>query len=328
MLANKPVLAWSLSARLAALVLLIGASFLTRGAVGQPPLRPIPAAPAPASGAAKPGDGAAGVQRNPFFEKRSPAGAAAEANTTATGGAPWRGPTAPRATLPPGAVPLAPPPSEKPAAQGTVNGPSPEEVARRVKQVEDAAELDEPTKAEALKRLAKARDCANLALAALAKAAEFQKQTQEAPEALANIKRQHAAEMPEPKPEVAPDATLVQLEQALSKAEADSKDARAELAKREAEIKLRDRKTEILKLSTEAAKTLEETRKQLAVGPPAGEPPLLTLAKRTELETRQASLESQLVAWKAEAQALDAMVELAPLRETSRSGKSFGMTSW
>jgi len=177
------------------------------------------------------------------------------------------------------------------------------------------APLEEPARAEVVKRLNAALEWLRSSEESRARIAQYEADIQQAPTLIEAAKVTLATTMPEPRVEAPPDASLQQLEQHLSQRELKLTEVKEKLEKREEETKRRtDRKAELVRLVDEARQRLEEARKQLAAAGSISEAAELAAARRAELEAREVSLESQLALFKIEVRRYEALLELLPLQ--------------
>jgi potassium-dependent mechanosensitive channel len=190
-----------------------------------------------------------------------------------------------------------------------------EAVQAKVKQIEEATDIDDAQRAKLLDLYKQTLDVLRGADEWTAKAAELDKARQEAPARLEEIRTELARPTPEPTPDVPPDASIQQLEQLLAQHEAELKALQTEATNLEEDRKLRaDRRTKIPEETIAARQKLEEVNDELASAPPADEPGRLTEARRTFLAARKKALEAELATYEKEVQSYDARVELQTAR--------------
>lgn len=190
-----------------------------------------------------------------------------------------------------------------------------EELARRIAQVQAATDLDEPSKAELVKRLQKVQEQLTQADDLAKKATQFSQDVKQSPQLITEAAERLAVPAAEAASGPAPDDELPKIEQHLTQVEAQLSATREELTKRDAELKRRnERKAELAKLIADSEKKLEELRPQRAAPGSADEKPSAKLVRQTELEAREIFFSRQLEAARAEVQRMDAFAKLAPLQ--------------
>jgi potassium efflux system protein len=275
-------------------------------AASPPPSAALPAAAAPASGV----PAAVADAAKPTASAELPPPAANETSAAAS-----QPPSAPPSQ------PAADPKPEQPPAERSLTRP---QVDEQIQVVRSATSIDDATKAELLKRYQAAIEWLTNAEEAASRTAQYEAEIKQAPELLQQVKQQLA--LPASAPQIAdsPGVKLKQMEQELSHAEAQLKDAGALLSKQEEALKRRgERKAELAKLVDEAKERIAELKKQLVAPPPRGEAELLTAARRMEYEARRQGINNQLSQLGAEAKRLDARAELLPLeRDLAKRDKA------
>lgn len=177
------------------------------------------------------------------------------------------------------------------------------------------------------------------AAASNAKAAEFQRLAQEAPEQLTQVRARLAAAGESPAPPAPPsteDMSLRQLELRLAELERELSDQRAVVQRLENEAANRnDRRTAIPRRLAETGAAVEQVNAEIAATPPADEPPALTLARRRLLLARREALsaerralEAELNCWNARAELLTATLDEARLVAQSRERSVESCARW
>lgn len=190
-----------------------------------------------------------------------------------------------------------------------------EALQERLKQAEAATGLADEVKAKVVEQYQQALGDLQHAAEWSKKAAEFEKLRRDAPSLLEAIRAELAQPPPEAKPEVPPDASLQQLEQALAEEEAKLKAARQDAAGLDEERTRRgDRRAKLPEQITRAKGQLAELGKQLAVTPPTGEPKESTQAKQAVLQARKLALEAEIDSCEKEVASYDARGELLTAR--------------
>ncbi|MCC6123448.1 MAG: mechanosensitive ion channel [Pirellulales bacterium] len=203
-------------------------------------------------------------------------------------------------------------PSEKAAEP---EGISAESVRTRIKQLDDAKDIEEAVKQ-------KIRDCYQQALPELeaiknraAKIANFEQaiatagdKLQETKIALAKLPAKSVVEKPD-------DLTLPQIDQLIGKKQSELDEARTQLTALEAEPKNRAaRRLELPKNTSETREQLNRVEEQLRSPAPEGEPPPLTAAQRVLLHGQRRAFVQKLLLYEKEIAAYEATVELLPLQ--------------
>ncbi|MDY0169708.1 MAG: mechanosensitive ion channel [Thermoguttaceae bacterium] len=188
-----------------------------------------------------------------------------------------------------------------------------EAIQAALRQVDEAADLDEPARAKARELYSHALEELELARTWRAKVERFTQMVALAPQELDQTRADLAA-MPAV-PELAiPGASLTELEQALSAKEIELTEQKASVAELESELRRRaGRRIEIPKLAGAAQERLAEVSRQLQAPLPA-EPPAVAAARRTKLLARREALEQELVSYERELRAYEVRSELLSLR--------------
>lgn len=197
-------------------------------------------------------------------------------------------------------------------------------VDRRLAEVQENADLDEPTKSELVKRYKAAHDWLRQASEAHQKIAAYQVDVKDAPRLLAEAKQQLAQPAATATITAPANATLVQIEQLAAEAEAKFQVAQESLAAIELELHNRSgRKTELAKTVEETKQRLEEVRNQLKVPLTSEEATPQAHARRIETGARVQALESQLALYKMEAARHEAFADVLPaMRDVAKREKN------
>jgi len=180
------------------------------------------------------------------------------------------------------------------------------EIEARRKQAEDAKGLGDDVKKKIADLYRLAAEHLAQAEQQAAQAAQWKAGVENLPASVAQLRRElETLQDAQPQPPL--DGPLSQLEQQLSAADLQLKELKAAQAKLETEPAARAaRRKELRGLLTSAPQRREELSQQLQAAPPADEPPLLSLARRTEMLARKALLEEQMPALRAELAKYDA----------------------
>jgi potassium-dependent mechanosensitive channel len=203
-------------------------------------------------------------------------------------------------------------PSEKAAEP---EGISSESVQTRIKQLDDAKDLEDLVKQ-------KIRDSYQQALPELeaiknraAKIANFEQAIATAAEKLVETKSALAKLPAKSVLEKQDELTLPQIDQLITKKQIELDETRTQLAALESEPKNRAaRRLEIPKKTSEAREQLNQVEEQLRASAPEGEPPALTAAHRALLHSQRRSLAQKLQLYEKEVAAYEATAELLPLQ--------------
>lgn len=180
-------------------------------------------------------------------------------------------------------------------------------IETRRKEAEEAGGLDDETKKRIAELYRQAADALKQSLGMQAQAKQFQADADNVRDRAGEIRKQ-IEDLKSRPPEPPPDASsLVHLEQELAKRDRRLADLKAEQTKLEAEPAQRaNRRKEIRSRLQTAQQRTDEVKRQLALPPPEGEPPLLSQAKRTELLARRMLLTEDTPALNAELALYDA----------------------
>jgi len=206
------------------------------------------------------------------------------------------------------------PPSSTPAA-GTPPVLTLAAVEQALKTAQESKELDEPARAELVKRYNSALELLREGEAAAGKTAAYEAELGQGAQLIQELKTRLSLATVDRAPRVAPDGTLSQLEQLLGEAELQLQTAREDLAQREDELKRRGERTaELTKLTAQTAERLQRAQERLALPPADHEVEALREARRIERTARVWSLERQAALLKSEARRYEALSELFPLR--------------
>ncbi|MGE5193628.1 MAG: mechanosensitive ion channel domain-containing protein [Deltaproteobacteria bacterium] len=200
---------------------------------------------------------------------------------------------------------------ERPAVELT-----PLTIQKRLKQVENAANLDEPVRKSLIEKYNAALEHLQSAEEHKEKAEELRKKTEAAPKELERLK----AELKDPPPAILPpakaDMGLTEMQEALAKAEKDYEALQKELAELENESAHRaDRRTEIPGLLESIRDQLEEIETQAGASPPGGvafDPQVV--AERVLLTARRRALEHELAVYEEELRHYELTVDLIEVR--------------
>jgi potassium efflux system protein len=186
------------------------------------------------------------------------------------------------------------------------------DIDAKIKEVNEATDLDEATKKEALERLKTATEWLKTAKEAADKLLQYQGEIQSMPNDLDKVKQALALPRGEPQFNVGVDTTLGQIEQASAEADERLKQAKELLAKKEETLKRRSaRKVDLPKLIPETDKAFEETKKTLTTA--RDNSSLVDTVRRLETEAKFGALEKQRAVLPLESKRIDTLAELAPL---------------
>lgn len=194
-------------------------------------------------------------------------------------------------------------------------GISAETLQTRLKQIDDAKDIEDAVKQKIRDYYEQARTELESIKNRSVKIAKFEQMTtsavndlQQSKSLLSGPASQSAAELPD-------DATLPQIDQLISKKQSELDEARTQLAALEAEPKNRAaRRLDIPKKTSEAREQLSQVEEQLRLAPPDGELPALASAHRTLLSCQRRSFTQKLQLHEKELAAYDATAELLPLQ--------------
>ena len=187
------------------------------------------------------------------------------------------------------------------------------DIDAKIKEVNEATDLDEGAKKEALERLKTATEWAKTAKETADKLVQYQAEIQSLPNDLRDVKQALALPRGEPQFNVGADTLLGQIEQAAAEADERLKQAKELLAKHEETLKRRSaRKIDLPKLIPETEKAVEETKKTLTTARDSSS--LVDTVRRMETEAKFAALEKQRTLFPLESKRIDTLAELAPLQ--------------
>jgi potassium-dependent mechanosensitive channel len=203
-------------------------------------------------------------------------------------------------------------PADKPAES---EGMSAETIQTRIKQIDDAKDIDDAVKQ-------KIRECYQQALPELeaiknraVKIANFEQMASSAATDLRQTKTLLAAPPEKPAAELPDDMPLTQVDQLITKKQSDLDAARAKLTAAEAEPNNRAaRRLDLPKKTSEAREQLNQLEEQLRAPPPEGESPALTTARRALMSCQRRNLANKVQSHEKELTAFDATAELLPLQ--------------
>jgi len=195
-----------------------------------------------------------------------------------------------------------------------------ERVQEALRRLDEAEGPDEATRTAAREQYQQALAELESAKGWAAKAERFARMAAVVPEELYQTKADLAALSGPPAPAI-PDVALAQLEQALSKKEADLGEMKGLLAELEAEPKRRAaRRLEIPKLTAAIRERLTEIDVQLRAAD-AADPSPVGEAGRAALLARHRALEQELACYENELRAYEMRSELLPLRRDLLAGR-------
>jgi potassium efflux system protein len=202
-------------------------------------------------------------------------------------------------------------PTDKPAES---EGISAETIQTRIKQIDDAKDIDDAVKQ-------KIRECYQQALPELeaiknraVKITNFEQMATSATD-LQQTKSLLAAPPDKPATELPDEMPLAQVDQLITKKQSELDAARAKLTAAEAEPNNRAaRRLDLPKKTNEAREQLNQVEEQLRTPPPEGESPALTSARRVLMHCQRRNLTQKIQAHEKELAAYDATAELLPLQ--------------
>jgi potassium-dependent mechanosensitive channel len=201
--------------------------------------------------------------------------------------------------------------SDKPPVENI----SAEVIQARLKQVEDARDLDDALKAKIRDYYQQAARELDSAQTWLSAAAHFEQMAASAAADLAATKSQLDKLPSQPALAIPADITLPQIDQLVSKKQSELDEHRSRLAESEAEPKRRaSRRADIPKLTSAAKDRIAHLDEQLQAPAAADEPAQLTGPRRALLLCQRRALECELQALEKEIAAYEATAELLPLR--------------
>ncbi len=183
---------------------------------------------------------------------------------------------------------------------------SAEVVETRRRQADSATDLDEATKKRIAELYAQALDSLNRAAGSAKRAETFKQETDNVQQRQREI-QQRIDELRGRTPTLPEALTLPDLEQELAKADRSLADLKQAQTQAENDLAGRaNRRKDIRSLLFSAPARLQEVGKQLESPTPADEPPLLTLARRTELQARRLAVDQEIPACQNELAKYDA----------------------
>lgn len=181
-----------------------------------------------------------------------------------------------------------------------------ETVEARRKQAESSADLDEPTKKRIAGLYAQASESMSRAAASAKRAEAFRQEADNVQQRQREV-QQRIDRLRGQTPTLPEALTLPDLEQELAKADRELSDLKQAQSQAESELATRaNRRKDVRSLLFSAPQRLQELDRQLAAPTPADEPPLLTLARRTELQARRLAVEQEIPACQNELAKYDA----------------------
>lgn len=187
------------------------------------------------------------------------------------------------------------------------------DIDAKVKEVTEAANLDEATRKEALERLKSATEWLKTAKEAAEKPQQYQADILAAPNDLQAAKQALANPRVEPQFSNIITQPLKEIETSAAESEERLKLAKETLTKKEETLKRRSaRRADLPKLIPETEKAYEEAKKAMAAAHDVTSP--LDMARRLETEARYLALERQRTLFPLESKRLDALAELTPLQ--------------
>jgi len=182
---------------------------------------------------------------------------------------------------------------EEPSPEKTL---TPETIDSRRKQAEASADLDEATKKRIAELYAEALESLNRAAESARRAETFKQEADSVQQRQREI-QQRIDELRGRTPTLPVSLTLPDLEQELAKADHTLTELKQAQGQAENELAARaNRRKDMRSLLFSAPQRLQEVERQLQSPTPADEPPLLTLARRTELQARRLAIEQEIPA--------------------------------
>ena len=186
-----------------------------------------------------------------------------------------------------------------------------ESIQARVKALDENKELDPAVKTRLTEVYSKTLEHLRAAAESVARSEQQAKLIREAPETLETLRAELAVPPSDKPPEVPADATLVQVQQMLSRVEIELTDAQKSLQTLQDEPKRRaDRRLEIPKLADANKLQIQELDKQLELKPSPDEPAELSVATKLLLEARKKAIATETAARQQELQLFEATGEL------------------
>ncbi len=193
--------------------------------------------------------------------------------------------------------------AEKPGSQSTVTAETIESLRKRVA---DSADLDAETKQKIEAACVQALDGLKRIAELSQRADQYKRDVENVQERVTTLK-QRLRQLQADRKFSPPEMTLVELEQEVSRREGVLAELKGLQAKTEAEPSTRaNRRHEIRTMLLSANQRIAEIQKQLDTAAPSDEPPLLTKARRAELQVRRMLIESEQPALQYELQKYDA----------------------
>jgi potassium efflux system protein len=213
------------------------------------------------------------------------------------------------------AQPQVPPSSETPAAPADALEITIESVERQKSSLQESKELDDAAKAKLVELYNNALEALRIAERDAERLKDLEQKAQAAPTLVQELKAELAKPAADVKPEVADDATLTQLQQSQSEAEANLAGWQKTLSDVEQEAKRRAERRVAAPQELAAARgQLEDVQKQLAVPPAPEESPHAVAAARTYLLARKKAVEAAIRALEREPNSYEARAESLALR--------------
>ena len=202
-------------------------------------------------------------------------------------------------------------PASRPATTAVTSSlPSPETVQSHIVRIEQAKDLEEAVRTQALGAYKQALAQLKVAADWQAKAGVFEGAAKDAPAKVAAVKKELDTAASQPATTSPAGATLAELEQLLSRATAELGAANKAIADLAGEPKRRaERRLEVAKLTTTAQQTLADIEKKLAEIPKDRHPELAA-AERTLFQVQKESLQQELDAHRKELASYDAERDL------------------
>jgi len=207
-------------------------------------------------------------------------------------------------------------PATRPATSTAITppGPSGETVQSHIVRLEQAKDLEESVRTQALEACKQALAQLKIARDWQTKAGVFDAAAREAPAKLAAVKKELDTAASQPTTTAPAAATLAELEQLLSKATVELGAANKTIADLASEPKRRaDRRLEIAKLAATARQTLGDVEKKLAETP-RDRHPELAAAERALLQAQKEAVRQELDAYQKELASYDAERDLLTAR--------------
>lgn len=171
-----------------------------------------------------------------------------------------------------------------------------ETVEARRKQAEASADLDEAAKKRISELYTQALESLNRAAESAQRAETFKQEADNVQQRQREVQRR-IDELRGQTPTVPQTLTLPDLEQELAKADHALTELKQAQSQFENELAARaNRRKDVRSLLFSAPQRLQEIERQLQSPTPADEPPLLTLARRTELQARRLAVEQEIPA--------------------------------